>query len=162
MRVRRVVERAPPLQLLREEAPDVVARRVRDGPRVGLEGLHEHAARRVAATASGELRDHLEGPLLRAEVGHAEAGIRVDHRSELDAGEVVPLRDHLRSEQDRAFRVAEACERLGELLGLRDCIRVEADQLELRQLALELTLQLLRPRAEPREVRRCARRARRR
>ena len=159
VRERRVAERAAPLELLGEEAPDVVARRVGDRPRVGLERLHDHAPRRVAAAAPRELGDQLERALLGAEVGHREAGVGVDHGGELDPGEVVALGDHLRPEQDAGLGVAEAAERLGHLLGLRDGVRVEPDQLELRQLALELALELLRPGAEAREVGRLAHRA---
>ena len=137
-------------------------RRVDDRPRVGLERLHEHAAGRVAAAPPGELRDQLERPLLGAEVGHAEPGVGVDDRCQLDAREVMALGHHLRPEQHRAVGVAKRAQRGGELLGLRDRVGVEPDQLELRQLALELPLELLRPRAEPREVGRAARRARRR
>ena len=149
---RRVAERPAPLELLGEEALDVVARRVRDRPRVGLERLHEHTPRRVAAAAAGELGDQLERALLGAEVGHREAGVGVDDRGELDACEVVPLRHHLRPEQHGGLGVAEAPQRGGQLLGLRDRIRVEPDQLELGQLALELAFELLRPGAEAREV----------
>ena len=103
--VRRVAERrggarAPPSR----KRADVVARRVRDRARVGLERLHEHAAGRVAAAAAGELGDQLERALLRAEVRHRERRVGVDHRGELDAGEVVALRDHLRAEQHCAPR----------------------------------------------------------
>ena len=109
---RRVAERAPPLELAGEEAGDVVARGVRDRARVGLERLHDHAPRRVAAAAAGELRDQLERPLLGAEVGQAEARVGVDDRRELDAGEVVALRDHLRAHEHRPLRVREALERV--------------------------------------------------
>ena len=74
-------------------------RRVADRPRVGLEGLDEHAARRVAAAAARELGDELERPLLGAEVRDREARVGVDHGGERDPGEVVALRDHLRAEQ---------------------------------------------------------------
>ena len=96
---RRIAELAPPLELAGEEAGDVVPRRELDRARVGLERLHEHAARRVAAAAAGELRQQLERPLLRAEVRQAEARVRVDDRGERDAGEVVALRHHLRADQ---------------------------------------------------------------
>ena len=62
-----------------------MARRVDDRPGVRLEGLDEHAPRRVAAAAPGQLREQLEGPLLGAEVRHAEARVGVDDRGERDA-----------------------------------------------------------------------------
>src|SRR5207253_5838920 len=43
----RVAELAAPLELVGEEARHVVARRERQRPRVGLEGLYEHAPRRI-------------------------------------------------------------------------------------------------------------------
>ena len=82
---RRVAELAAALELAREEPRDVVPRRVRDRARVGLEGLDDHAAGRVSAAAAGELRDELEGALLGAEVGQAEARVGVDDRGERDA-----------------------------------------------------------------------------
>src|SRR5260370_35962903 len=44
---RRIAERAPPGELAREESRHVVARRVRDRARVGLERLHEDASGRT-------------------------------------------------------------------------------------------------------------------
>ena len=149
MGVRRVVERLPALELLRHEPADVMSRGVRDGARVGLEGLHEHTARRVAAASARELRDQLERALLGAEVGHREPRVRVDHRGELDSREVMALRDHLRAEQHGRFRLGEPSQGIGELLRLRDRIRVEPDQLQLGQLTRKLTLELLRACSEP-------------
>ena len=53
---RGVAERASPLELLREEAGNVVPRGVHDRARVGLERLYEHPAGGFAAAAPGELR----------------------------------------------------------------------------------------------------------
>jgi len=53
---------------------------------------------------------------------------------------VVPLRHHLRPEEHRALRLGEARERRGELLGLRDRVGVQPDQLEVGQLAGEVAL----------------------
>src|SRR5437764_1886310 len=69
------------------------------------------------------------------------------------------LRDHLRPQQDRAVGVAEAPQRLGELLGLLDRVRVEPDQLELRNTRGQLALEPLRAGADPRELDRPALRA---
>jgi hypothetical protein len=68
---RRVAELAPACQLVGEEARHVVVRGERDRPRVRLERLHEHASRRVAPAAAGELRDELKRALLGAEVRQA-------------------------------------------------------------------------------------------
>ena len=137
-------------------------RRVDDRPRIGLEGLHEHAARRIAAAAPGELRDQLERSLLRPKVGQPEARVRVHDGGQLDAGEVVALRHHLRAEQHRARRRRGSAQATGELLRPGDRVGVEPDQLELGQLALELPFEPLRPRPEARELRRPARLAGRR
>ena len=50
--VRRVAERLAALELLGEEPPDVVPRRVSDRAGVRLVRLHDHAARRVAPAAT--------------------------------------------------------------------------------------------------------------
>jgi hypothetical protein len=65
----RVAERLAPLELAGEEPGHIVVLRVLERRRVGLERLHEHAARGVAAASPGELRNELEGALLRTEVG---------------------------------------------------------------------------------------------
>ena len=87
-------------------------RGVGDRARVGLERLHDHAARRVAAAAAGELRQQLERALLGAEVGQAETHVGVDDRRQLDAREVMALRDHLRADEHRPLRLREALERV--------------------------------------------------
>ena len=61
---------------------DVVVHRMAERRRVGLERLHEHAPRGVPPAAPGQLRDELERPLLRAEVGQREPCVGVDDRSE--------------------------------------------------------------------------------
>src|SRR5690349_15411572 len=153
---RRIPERTPPLELACEEAGDVVARGVLDRARFRLESLNEDSARRVAAAAARELGEELERPLLGAEVGQTEPGVGVDDRRELDAREVVTLRNHLRPDEDCAVGAREAFERGPQLLGLRDRVGVEPDPLELRQVTLELALEPLRPGTDPRELGRAA------
>ena len=131
----RVAELAPPRQLVGQEARHVVVGGQRERPGVRLEGLDEHAARCVAPTPPSQLRDELERPLLRAEIGQAETGVGVHDGGQLDPGEVVALGDHLRSEQHRTVGLAEAPQRSGQLLGIRGRVRVEPDQLELGTLA---------------------------
>ena len=99
---RRIAELAPPVELLGEEAGDVVAGGVAKRRRVRLERLHDHLPGRVAAAPAGELGDELEGALLGAEVGQREPGVGVDDRGERDAREVVALGDHLRADEDGA------------------------------------------------------------
>ena len=134
-----------------------MARRELDRPRVGLEGLHEDAARSVASAAAGELRQELEGALLGAEVREPEPRVGVDDRRQVDAGEMVALGDHLGPEQDGAPRGGEAPERLGQRPGAGDRVGVEPNSLQLRKLRLQLALEPLRPCAQPREFRRPAR-----
>ena len=157
---RRVAELAAPVELLREEACDVVAGRVAERRRVRLERLHDHLPRRVAAAATRELRHELERPLLRAEVREREPRVRVDDGGERDPGEVMALRDHLRADEDGAVGGGEAVERLAERPGLRGRVRIEPDPLELRHPLLELGLEPLRAGADPRQLGRAARRAR--
>src|SRR5579862_1374485 len=64
----------------------------------------------------------------------------------------MPLRDHLRAEQDGRAGLREPPQACGKLLRLGGRVGIEADQLELGQLALELALELLRPGAEACEV----------
>src|SRR5581483_8744317 len=149
---RRVAERPPPLELAGEEAGDVVAGGVLDRARLRLECLNDDASGRLPPAPAGELGEELERPLLGAEVGEAEAGVGVDDGGELDAGEVVSLRDHLRADEDGAVGGGEALERRAELAGLRDGVRVEADPLELGDALLELALEPLRAGADPGEL----------
>src|SRR5262249_53245141 len=116
----------------------------------------DDASRCVASAAPGELGKELEGPLLRPKVGQAESGVRVYDSCKLDAGEVVALRDHLRADENGAIGTREPLERLPKLLRLRDCVRVEPDPLQLRNVTLELPLQALRPGSDPRELGRTA------
>ena len=95
-----------------------MTRRVHDRARVGLERLDEHTPGRVAATATGELREELERTLLGTEVRQREPGVRVDDRCELDAGEMVTLRNHLRPDQHHAIARREAAQRVGGRAGV--------------------------------------------
>ena len=154
---RRVPERAPPLDLRGEELSDVVPGGQANRARVRLERLHEHAAGAVAATPPRKLCHELERPLLRSEIWEPEAGVGVDDGCKRDSHKVVPFRHHLRAEQDRSVGGGEARERLGGRAWPRDRVCVEPDSLELREPLLQLTLEPLRPRAEPRELARTAR-----
>ena len=158
MAERRVAERPTTLELTREESGHVMTGRVLHRARLGLERLHDHAARRVSAAATRELGEELERPLLGTEVGQAEPRVGVDDRGELDAGEVMAFRDHLRADEDGAVGAREPLERLAELLGLCDRVGVEPDPLELGDVLLELSLEPLRARPDPRELGRTARR----
>src|SRR5262245_25932360 len=62
------------------------------------------------------------------------------------------LRHHLRPEENPALTRGEAGQRLAELSGPSCDVRVEPEQLELREPGSELGLQLLRPGAEARDL----------
>src|SRR5439155_16766451 len=72
----------------------------------------------------------------------------------------MPLHDHLRANEHGPLRPRETLERSTQLLGLLDGVGVEADHLELGHLLRELALELLRARADARELGRPARGAR--
>ena len=149
---RRIAEVAPSLELAREEAAHVVSRRERNRARVRLERLDDHAARRVAPAAPGELGEQLERPLLGPEVGQRQPEVGVDDRGERDALEVVALRHHLRAEQDGAIGVGEPLQRSRHRTALLDDIRIEPDPLQLREAFAELALEPLGARADAREL----------
>ncbi len=157
---RRVAEGGSALELLREEAADVVPGRIGDRSSVGLERLDQHASRGFAAASSRKLGQQLERALLRAEVGQAERPVGVDDHRQLDPGEVVPLGDHLRPEEDGPGRLAETAERRSGELGAPRTVGIETDRHELGELTGQLTLEPLRACAEARDLGRAARRAR--
>src|SRR5207237_2748744 len=86
---RRIAELTAPFELAGEKSPHVVIRGERDCASIGLERLHEHAPRRIAAAPARKLSHELKRALLGAEVGQAEAGVRVDDRGKRAAGKVV-------------------------------------------------------------------------
>ena len=104
----------------------------------------------------GKLRDELERALLGAEVRHAETRVGVDHGRERDVREVVSLGDHLRPDEHRALGGGEPPQRRRRLAGLLGRVGVEPKALELGNVRLQLSLQPLRPGADPRELDRAA------
>src|SRR5207247_753563 len=83
----------------------------------------------------------------------AEPRVRVHDGGERDAGEVVALGDHLRADEHDTVRDGTALERGRECTRLLDGIGVEPNAFQLWQLRLELALELLGARAEPRQLR---------
>ena len=71
----------------------------------------------------------------------------------------MPLRDHLRADENGPIRPPEALERLAQRAGPRCGIRVEADALELGNVPLELLLEALRAGSDVRELDRATGRA---
>ena len=75
---------------------------------VGQVGLDDHATRVLTATgATRDLLEEVERALPRAEVGHLEGVVGIDHTHERHLGKVQALGDHLRAEQHRAFGCIE-------------------------------------------------------
>ena len=66
---------------------------------------------RPPAGASRDLRDELACPFGGAEVGEVERRVGVDDADEHDVGEVEPLGDHLRADEDLDLAGAEGVER---------------------------------------------------
>ncbi len=149
----RIAELATPLELPREELGHGVAGGQRDRARVGRERLDDHAPRPVAPAPPGELRDELEGPLLGTEVGNEQPCVGVDDRRKADTREVVPLRHHLRSQQDRAIGGGEALEDACVGAVPRGCVRVEPKELELGKSRRQLLLEPLGAGADAGELR---------
>ena len=149
----RIAELPAALQLLGQEARDVVPSRVHDRPRVRLERLDDHAAGRIPPAPAGQLGDELERSLLCPEVGHPEAGVGVHDGGERDSGEVVPLGDHLGADEHRPVRLGETPQRRRQLRRAANRVGVEPDPLEAGHLLRELLLEPLRSRADPRELR---------
>ena len=75
---------------------------------IRIERLDDRLARLLAAAgAAGDLRQELERPLGRPEVGHPEADVGRDDADQRDAREVVALGDHLRADEHVDLAVAE-------------------------------------------------------
>ena len=142
-------------ELLGRETLEIVAGGEADGGGVGLEALDDRAPRvRAAAGAARDLRDELEGPLGRAEVGEGEGGVGADHADEAHIREVEPLRDHLRAHQHLDLALSEALERVVEVRGRLHGVAVDAQQRlafdQAREESRELFLDALRAEAEHR------------
>jgi hypothetical protein len=131
----------------------------RDRPGIRLVRLNEDAAWSVAPTAARELRHELEGAFLRAEVRQPHPRVRIDDSRQGDSCEVVAFRDHLRAEEDGAVGGGEAVQPVGEVLGPRDSIGVEPEELQLREALRQIGLEALAAGPEAGELRRPARSA---
>ena len=92
---------------------------------LGIQRLHNRFTRLFASTrASGYLRQQLEGPLRRSEVGEPETDIRRNHPDERDARKVVPFRNHLRPDEDIQLVALS-------LVGLLERVIIEREEGEL-------------------------------
>ena len=87
---------------------EVVAARVLNCRVKRRESLHENFALNIAAPgATGDLREELKRALASAEVRQVKADIRVYDAHQRDIGEIKPLGNHLRAEQDVDFAVTK-------------------------------------------------------
>ncbi len=96
------------LQLLFGKANEVVSGRQADRRLIRCRRLHDHTSTlRTAAGATGHLRDQLKGSLGSAEVRLVQGGIGIDDSHQRDVGEIEPLGDHLRAQQNAHFAGAK-------------------------------------------------------
>ena len=78
-----------------------------------VERLDNHLAAPLRTPgAACRLAQQLEQPLRTAEIGHAKPAVGTDNPHKAHARKIVPLRDHLRTEEDVVFTVAEGVENL--------------------------------------------------
>ena len=98
-----------------------------------LERLNEYLAFAAGTTrAPCSLAEQLEKPFGGSEVGDAEPAIGANDPDELYARKVVALGDHLRSNQDIVFAVAERVENLFAGAHVLGCVAVHANYLRIR------------------------------
>ena len=91
----------------------VVGLRPPDGVVVGVEGLDDDLARHVATPAPAcHLGEELEGPFRGPEVRDVQGGIGGNDADERDAGEVVPLGNHLGAHEHVDVSPVEGVENL--------------------------------------------------
>ncbi len=123
--------------LLRGRGADAVVIRV--------ERLHDGFARRVAPPrASDDLREQLERPFSRAKVGQPEADVGRDDAHERDRGKVVPLRDHLRADDDVDRPRGHAAQHVGDRAAAADGVAIDAGDARLREPLAEIGLEPFR------------------
>ena len=96
----------------------------------------------AAPCPARDLREQLERPLGRAEVGQVEPGIGAQHADERDAGEVVALRHHLRADEDVDLATRDARQHGLGLRAARD-VAIEPRDARLRKLERDRLRDLL-------------------
>ncbi len=105
---RRIAHHAPEVDLLFVEPLVILRGGELNGVMIGIDGLHQHDARKAAPPrASRYLRQQLKGPLAGAKIGHAEADIRRHHAHQRHVRDVVALGDHLRAHENVVIAFAE-------------------------------------------------------
>ena len=128
---------------------------------VDVERLNEHAAFSIgAAGASGDLDDEWKRAFGGAEVGARETLVGEENADERDAREVVPLRDHARSDEDVGFMARKAAEGVVERGRRANGVAVEADDAGRGESRGERRFDFFDADADKRELRGAANRAR--
>ena len=83
--------------------------------------MHEDAARRVSASrAPGDLNEELEGAFGGAKILDRQRRVGIDDADQRDERQIVPLRHHLRADENVDFACAHLREDLLDLLAARD------------------------------------------
>jgi hypothetical protein len=94
----RIPKTLPDAQFSAVEAFLVSLKRHSNTGHIWIPCLHQHSPRTVRPPGSaGHLRQKLESPLRRSEVGHIERRIGVGHYDKGHMRKIVPLSDHLRA-----------------------------------------------------------------
>ncbi len=90
-------------------------------------GLDQHLARSFRATrAARDLHDRLREPFARAEVRAEKSLVCVQHDDERDVREIVPLRQHLRPDENIDLLAVDSLEHRLEVASLADAVSVES------------------------------------
>src|SRR5204862_1551050 len=98
---RREIAALANLQFLLEITGEIVVSRELNGWRKWGVSLHEDFTRRfAAASASGDLREKLEGAFACSEIGQMQGEIGVDDSDECHVRKMQTLGDHLRADED--------------------------------------------------------------
>ena len=86
---------------MREERGVVLLARVLDAVVMGIDGLHDRLAGLDSPPGTPRhLRQQLKRPLRRAEIGETQPDVGRHDPDERHAGKIVPLGDHLRTDED--------------------------------------------------------------
>ena len=92
-----------------------------------MPGLDQYLARFVgAAGAAADLHDQLEQALARAEIGAVQSLVGVQDSHQRDIGEVVPLGQHLGSDQKIGLTLVDAAQLFLECAAARGAVAVNA------------------------------------
>src|SRR6185503_20036519 len=158
-----IAHRAPELQLALVERDVILPACELDAVMLRIQRLNDRLARTLAASGSPrDLGQQLEGPLGGAEIGHPEADVGRHDAYEGDPRKVVPLRDHLRADEDVDVALAELGPQCRERAFAADRIAVQPREAGGRPQPGDLGFDAFRAEAGLLEIRAGAQRTRRR